>query len=115
MSERAANRRGFIKGAFAGLAGAFLALHGAGTVKAVALQAPRRLRHIVDVLDSDRIDDTRAVIAESRPRRGTTELWWIRQRQDGEVLRWCLIEIGRSPDGEGMVNWDIAYWREGDL
>jgi hypothetical protein len=112
--NKSGSRRNFIKGAVAGIAGILISLRGATPVEATSRQVPRKLKHIVDMSDPDRIDDTRAVIAEARPRRGTTELWWCRS-QDSAVLRWNLIEVGRSPDGDGMVNWDIAYWRESEL
>jgi len=109
------SRRGFIKGAAAGLAGAFFVLRGAAPVKAASRQVPRRLRYIVGSDGEGRGADTRAVIAEARPLKGTTEMWWIRMRHDADVYSWRLIEVGRTPDGDGIVNWDIAYWRESEL
>jgi hypothetical protein len=115
MTDKKPNRRSFIKGVTAGLAGAFLAFRGAAPVEAASLQVPRTLRHIVGSDGEGRGADTRAVIAEARPRKGTTEMWWIRMRHDADVYSWRLIEVGRAPDGDGIVNWDIAYWRESEL
>ena len=111
MTEQPSHRRGFIKGIVAGIAGAFFALRGAEPVQAAAVRTPRKLRYIL-ANAQQRGSGTAAVLAEVRPRRGSIETCWVYQ---ADVPYWTLIEVGRTPDGDGIVNWDLAYWRESEL
>ena len=113
MSEQPSHRRGFIKGIVAGIAGAFFAVRGAEPVQAATVRNPRRLRYIVASMSEESIlTATAAVLKEVRPRRGSIETFWVFV-SDGPY--WMLIEVGRTPDGDGIVNWQLSYWRESGL
>jgi len=111
MTEQPSHRRGFIKGIVAGVAGAFFALRGAEPVEAAVVRTPRKLRYSVANAEQ-RASAMVAVLAEVRPRRGSIETCWI---YVSDIPYWALIEVGRTPDGDGIVNWDLAYWRESEL
>jgi hypothetical protein len=113
MTDHTSDRRGFITGIAAGLVGALFALRGAERAEAAAATTPRKLRHVVG--RGSRAESTRAVIAEVRPKRGVIESCWVYVENGIGGNYWAQIEVGRTPDGDGIVNWELAYWRESEL
>ena len=48
-------------------------------------------------------------------KRGVIESCWVYVENGIGGNYWTQIEVGRTPDGDGIVNWELAYWRESEL
>ena len=112
--RRANDRRGFIKVGVAGIVGAFFALRNPGPAKAGTKPRLRQLRQVIDNTDLYWWrDNINGIVRDVRPRSGTVELCWIRASWNERL--WVTIEVGRTPDGVGVVRTgDLVLYDEQD-